>query len=164
VDEAWPDVRSGVFGPEDAGGRLTGVDLPGSNGGGRLHGLVGIDDGAPATDGPWLAVELRLGSGDDPAAERTRASLRVALSHLAPRYRLAFGDSATRTVGRVTPSEQVVLEQLVMGRSVKEIADELSRSPHTIHDHIKSLHRKFGASNRGQLVARALGHAHAAEG
>jgi hypothetical protein len=30
-----------------------------------------------------------------------------------------------------------------------------------VHDHVKSLHRKLNASSRGQLIARALGHAEA---
>ncbi len=156
IEPQWPTPRSGVYGPFDGPGRLGRVDAAGA----RLYGIVGVDDTAPPTAGPWLAVELRLDAavGDFRAPDALAAALRVVLAHLAPRYRLAFGDSATHAIGRVTPSEQIVLEQLVMGRSVKEIADELSRSPHTIHDHIKSLHRKFGASNRGQLVARALGH------
>jgi hypothetical protein len=29
---------------------------------------------------------------------------------------------------------------------------------YTVHDHVKSLHKKLNANNRGQLVARALGH------
>jgi DNA-binding CsgD family transcriptional regulator len=58
----------------------------------------------------------------------------------------------------LTLREQEVLEQLTLGKSVKEIAESLGRSPHTVHDHVKSLHRKLSASTRGELVARALGH------
>lgn len=58
----------------------------------------------------------------------------------------------------MTDREQDVLERLILGRSVREIAEELGRSPHTVHDHVKSLHRKLDASSRGELVARALGH------
>jgi DNA-binding NarL/FixJ family response regulator len=53
--------------------------------------------------------------------------------------------------------EQAVLERLVLGRNVKEIAAEFGRSPHTIHDHVKSLHRKLHATSRGELIATALG-------
>jgi DNA-binding CsgD family transcriptional regulator len=58
----------------------------------------------------------------------------------------------------VTPREQQVLELLVLGFSVREIGEKLGRSPHTVHDYVKSMHRKLNASNRGALVARALGY------
>lgn len=58
----------------------------------------------------------------------------------------------------VSPREQQVLTELVVGRTVREIASGLGRSPHTVHDHVKSLHRKLHASTRGELVARALGY------
>lgn len=64
----------------------------------------------------------------------------------------------TRPGGWISPSEQQVLERLVLGKSVREVAEELERSPHTVHDHVKSLHRKLKASTRGELVAKALGH------
>jgi len=58
----------------------------------------------------------------------------------------------------LTHREQEVLDLLVMGNSVKEVSETLGRSPHTIHDHVKSLHRKLNANSRGELVAKALGH------
>lgn len=64
-------------------------------------------------------------------------------------------------VAWLTPREQDVLERLVEGKSVREISDELERSQHTVHDYVKSLHRKLGATSRGELVAKALGHVHA---
>ena len=77
---------------------------------------------------------------------------------LARRAILALGDGTDGPTKWLTQREQIVLEQLTLGKSVREIADELGRSPHTVHDHVKSLHRKLGASSRGELVARALGH------
>lgn len=53
--------------------------------------------------------------------------------------------------------EQQVLEQLILGKSVRQIAEDIGRSHHTVHDHVKSLHRKLGASSRGELIGRALG-------
>jgi DNA-binding CsgD family transcriptional regulator len=58
----------------------------------------------------------------------------------------------------LTSREQDVLESLVDGLSVREIADKLGRSRHTMHDHVKNLHKKLNASCRGELVAAALGH------
>ncbi|MEO1007168.1 MAG: LuxR C-terminal-related transcriptional regulator [Planctomycetota bacterium] len=52
--------------------------------------------------------------------------------------------------------EAEVLDQLVLGRSVNDIADRIERSPYTVHDHVKALHRKLGVHCRGALVARAI--------
>lgn len=59
---------------------------------------------------------------------------------------------------RLTVKEQEVLAQLAQGHSVRQIAETLGRSPHTVHDHVKALHRKLDASSRGELIAKALGH------
>ncbi len=73
---------------------------------------------------------------------------------LAERASLAFGSTYTQTL---TTREQLILVQLVSGASVREIAERIDRSPHTVHDHVKSLHRKLNASSRGELVSRYLG-------
>lgn len=59
----------------------------------------------------------------------------------------------------VTDREEEVVALLMRGLTVQEISKHLERSPHTIHDHIKKVHVKTGVTNRGELVARALGHA-----
>lgn len=77
-----------------------------------------------------------------------------------------LGEAASQAIGSqkpgrsiwITPKEQDVLDRLILGYSVREIAAELGRSPHTMHDHVKSLHRKLGATSRGDLIARAMGH------
>ena len=71
---------------------------------------------------------------------------------------MAIGPDSSDSSHWLTQREQVILRHLLLGKSVREIADELGRSPHTVHDHVKSLHRKLNASSRGELVARALGH------
>ena len=53
--------------------------------------------------------------------------------------------------------ESDVLDLIVVGYSVNEIAEKLGRSPHTVHDHLKAIHRKTGATSRGQLIAAATG-------
>lgn len=72
--------------------------------------------------------------------------------------RAALAMPAGQAISWLTDREQDVLDRLTLGRSVREIAEDLGRSPHTVHDHVKSLHRKLSASSRGELVARALGH------
>lgn len=83
--------------------------------------------------------------------------VRLGTTLLAKLAAVAIG-SGPESIQWLTHREQEVLDQLVLGHSVKEISEILGRSPHTIHDHVKSLHRKLNANSRGELVAKALGH------
>lgn len=65
--------------------------------------------------------------------------------------------SASGVIRWLTKREAEVLDQLVLGYSIREIADILKLSHHTVQDHVKHLHTKLEASNRGEVVARALG-------
>jgi DNA-binding CsgD family transcriptional regulator len=60
-------------------------------------------------------------------------------------------DPATALPPRLTQT----LEELLLGRSEKEIALRLELSRHTIHNYVKALHQRFGVSSRGELLARA---------
>jgi len=97
-------------------------------------------------------------SASEPAASPDM--LACALAVLARRAEDAFAAHAGDILW-LTEREHEVLARLIEGRSVRAIADELGRSPHTVHDHVKSLHRKLDASSRGELIAKALGHADA---
>lgn len=66
--------------------------------------------------------------------------------------------TSTGTIQWLTEREHQILDLLIQGCSVRVIAEHLDRSPHTVHDHVKSLHRKLDASSRGSLIATALGH------
>lgn len=86
--------------------------------------------------------------------------LRAVMPVLSRKALTALGTTRSNRNRWISPREQTVLDQLILGKSVRQIADDLGRSPHTVHDHVKSLHRKLNASSRGELVARALGHLH----
>jgi DNA-binding CsgD family transcriptional regulator len=124
-----------------------------------LVGALRLDAGAPAR---FLIVEIGL-LGHGPMGPRrcsidNHAALNSVMALLARRAGLALAVTADDEIPWLTVREQQILEQLVLGRSVRSIADELERSPHTVHDHVKSLHRKLGATSRGELIARALGY------
>lgn len=53
------------------------------------------------------------------------------------------------------PRLSQTLDELLLGRSEKEIAIRLELSRHTIHNYVKALHQRFGVSSRGELLARA---------
>ncbi|MEM9372825.1 MAG: helix-turn-helix transcriptional regulator [Planctomycetota bacterium] len=121
---------------------------------------VGAADGAepdPARSTRRTLVGfIALAQGSANATRPGPRTLGALLPLLAERATLAM--PADQEIGWLTDREQDVLDRLTLGRSVREIAEDLERSPHTVHDHVKSLHRKLSASSRGELVARALGH------
>ena len=119
--------------------------------------------GQPSRDGRAIAILVLWGpSAPSPARSLSlhdlRRILRSAMPVLSDRLRLVMrggGERAPWLSGR----EQRVLDLLTRGHSVPEIADFLGRSQHTVHDYVKTLHRKLGTTSRGCLVARALGYA-----
>lgn len=122
----------------------------------RLTGLLlGVASIGPA--GRVLIVEVASSGGT--LGEREAAALEATMPLLAKRAIMAIGSDPSEAAHWLTQREQVILQHLLLGKSVREIAEELGRSPHTVHDHVKSLHRKLNASSRGELVAKALGYA-----
>ncbi|MDX2018390.1 MAG: helix-turn-helix transcriptional regulator [Planctomycetota bacterium] len=111
-----------------------------------------------AIPGRALILALAPTSGSPYSPESLGSSMRAALSLLSRRAVMALGAQRSRRSLWISPREQRVLDQLILGKSVRQIADDLDRSPHTVHDHVKSLHRKLNASSRGELIARALGY------
>lgn len=122
----------------------------------RLHGLL-LGVAALGPGGRSLVVEL--GATHAPIGEAEIACLEAVLPLIARRAVMAIGADPSESAHWLTSREQIILQHLLLGKSVREIAEELGRSPHTVHDHVKSLHRKLNASSRGELVARALGYA-----
>jgi len=147
VLSAMPGGRNWRTGPV---GRLWGEATPAD----LLVGLIPLGE---FEYGRVLLVQIAPTPPAVPTPE-DGAVLRALLPVLARRAVLAIGPLRSNPGQWLTSKEQAVLDRLVMGRSVKQIADELGRSGHTIHDHVKSLHRKLNASNRGELISRALGH------
>ncbi len=56
----------------------------------------------------------------------------------------------------LTEREIDIVIHLARGLATKEIAAELSISPHTVRDHVKAIFTKTGFSTRGELVARVF--------
>jgi len=109
--------------------------------------------------GSGASVAVYLGSQSSPFTQNDVAMLTAVLGPLSRAATRALGQGSLRASDWLSVREQEVLNDLLLGMTVKEIAESMSRSPHTIHDHVKSLHRKLHASTRGELVARALGYA-----
>lgn len=58
----------------------------------------------------------------------------------------------------LTAAERRVLKPLLGGGVEKAIADDLNQSPHTTHQHVKTIFRKFNVRSRAELMALWLGH------
>lgn len=112
-----------------------------------------IDHSAPSRR-VLLGVGL-IGPGRAATAEG-EAALESLCGLIARRARRAFGAGPISPAAMLTTREHEVLMMLAHGESVADIASRLGRSPHTIHDYVKALHRKLGATNRGVLISRAL--------
>ncbi|UWE07513.1 helix-turn-helix transcriptional regulator [Actinacidiphila bryophytorum] len=57
----------------------------------------------------------------------------------------------------LTPRERTVVDQVLEGRSGKQIARTLDLSPHTANDHLKAVYRKIRVNGRDELVATLSG-------
>ncbi|MEQ9454954.1 MAG: helix-turn-helix transcriptional regulator [Phycisphaeraceae bacterium] len=55
---------------------------------------------------------------------------------------------------RLSTTEQKILKYLKQALTEKQIAEEINRSPHTVHVHVKSIYLKLGVSSRRELLAR----------
>jgi len=87
-----------------------------------------------------------------PADHRLVRLLHVELGRLWRRDALRKAkDPATVLPPRLSQT----LDELLQGKSEKEIALRLDLSRHTIHNYVKALHQRFGVSSRGELLARA---------
>lgn len=68
-----------------------------------------------------------------------------------------LGEGAGVASSSLTATEQLVLQGLLQGLTEKQIAEENNQSPHTTHDHVKRIFRKYGVSSRSSLMALWLG-------
>lgn len=81
---------------------------------------------------------------------------------LAAAYDLAAGAAALREsalMSRVSVTQRPILQLLVAGLSEADIARSIHRSPHTVHDHIKSIYAALGVSSRFELLQLWVGKA-----
>lgn len=95
----------------------------------------------------WVVLQAsRLITGDDPEQMVVTVEPATTLD-LATLLLAAYG---------VTAREQEVCLEVLSGSPTLEIARHLFISPHTVHDHLKSLFGKVGVGSRGELVAKLV--------
>ncbi len=82
------------------------------------------------------------------------ASPKLVADVVAELRRVPQGGIGMRPVRSIlTPREWEVLDQMSLGRSTRQIADELVLSNETVRSHVKNLMRKLGASSRQEAIA-----------
>jgi DNA-binding CsgD family transcriptional regulator len=97
---------------------------------------------------PWNAPPFGL---------RDRRLLHLCHTDIAALWggRLALG--AVQSASSLPPRLREVLWCLLEGDGEKQAAMRLGIRPQTVHEHVKRLHRRFGVSSRGELLARCAG-------
>ena len=113
--------------------------------GSRFEALVSVviakdESGAPQCSA--LAVEDLSARAPAPAQVREE--------------RPAYDASLARQKYRLTEREIEVLRLVASGKTDKDIAKTLGRSPYTVHNHVRHILLKMGASSRTDATVRAL--------
>ena len=69
-----------------------------------------------------------------------------------------FQDEKTheKSIDTLTKKERTILGLLASGKSYKEIADEMQRSPQTVYSHSKRMYRKLGVKSKTEAVVLFL--------
>lgn len=109
--------------------------------------------GAATIEGGWTLLAY-VASGLEP--QTAAAVLEAVLPLAAAAAARALGPALAHD-SWLTRQEQGVLELVVRGMSDREAGAVLGRSPHTVHEHVKSLHQKLGTRRRAELAARYFG-------
>ncbi|MBL9173928.1 MAG: response regulator transcription factor [Verrucomicrobiales bacterium] len=66
--------------------------------------------------------------------------------------------TADAALGKLTPREREVLEELARGSLYKEIADRLGLGVETVRSYLSSIYSKLHVHNRTEAVVKYLGH------
>jgi len=59
-------------------------------------------------------------------------------------------------LNQLTPSQRQVAELLLQGKSEKQVASDLERSPHTVHQHVKAIYTRLSVRSRAEFMARCI--------
>ena len=111
------------------------------------------------SEGQGAIVMIMLGEGDDTnkVAHVTASSIEGCFTMHVAHLRLPVGALETfRTNFGVTVAQFSVLEDLVAGRTIADIAMRQGRSIETIRSHVKALTQKLSARGQSDLVVRSL--------
>ncbi|MCR8671354.1 LuxR C-terminal-related transcriptional regulator [Agrococcus sp. HG114] len=150
VREGWPQPWRAVL--EATAGRL------------EPERVSELDAWADGPAGAWqratalrlrARLRLRAGSATAASADVVRGLRVLAMWEGARREALERLRARMLPQRAITPAQAAVLRLLVLGRTDREIAAELGRSPRTVETHVRALLREYGAANRVALAVAA---------
>lgn len=114
--------------------------------------------GIPVSADAELQIGFHRSFEKEPFSLEDQATIFHALRGISWFYKhQMLGEGAGVASTPLTPTEQLVLQGLLLGRTEKQIAEQNNQSPHTTHDHVKRIFRKYGVSSRSSLMALWLG-------
>ncbi len=114
--------------------------------------------GIPINADAEIQVGFHRALSQSPFSERDRQVVSHALRGIRWFYRLQMLSEGIGVASEpLTPMEGNVLQGLLQGLSERKIAETNGQSPHTVHDHVKRIYRKYSVSSRSALMALWLG-------
>lgn len=117
---------------------------------GRMLQSIRVD----AASGTKQELTLHRGPEDTPfTMYEARCLAQYHAAHIPSLVVLIDGPATPRP----SPRQQEVLDELLQGRSEKEIAGRLGISVHTVHHHVRALYGRFGVHTRAELLSQQLG-------
>jgi DNA-binding CsgD family transcriptional regulator len=69
------------------------------------------------------------------------------------RSTIAKRKRAAKSIEALTPSERRVLDELLKGKSARDIGRALGNSPFTISNHTRRIFAAFGTNSRSEILA-----------
>jgi two-component system CheB/CheR fusion protein len=88
--------------------------------------------------------------------KRKLTSLQVVSSQIGSLHHFAINVAAIEKRMNLSPRQRQVLSFLLAGNSLKEVAQKLELSAHTVGDYVKQIYKHFAVSSRAQLAALFL--------
>lgn len=116
---------------------------------GRLQASAGATDGAIASLDRALEVNVHVGASWDAARVRGR------LRKLGVRRRIVVSERPASGWEALTGAEVAVAQLAAEGKTNREIAETLFKSPHTVNTHLRHIFDKLGVNSRISLTRMA---------
>ncbi len=86
---------------------------------------------------------IRIGAQQENASLNGPIPFSLAQHHEASKF---------HSLDQLSSTERLVLDRLAQRETEKQVAEALSRSPNTVHVHVKSIYRKLRVNNRRELL------------
>lgn len=108
----------------------------------------------PLENNGFSGLGVHRAIGKPMFGNRERCLMHLMFSELDWLHRHKADVPASDHVPGLPERQRQVLLFLLSGLSSKQIADQMGLSLHTVNDHLKSLHRRFNVSSRGELLSK----------